>query len=295
MESNVFLIQASDAESTHDSEADTWAEEPLNFNFYRHNQWHDGERDSDFGKIEVGDKILLYCTGNVDECPKQIKYIYEVSNKHEKRGGGQIGVDNQIDLDIDTKLTRGFDLPLIRKYVDEGKLSEKMNKAGTRGFNLTQVNEKDYQVILDWNEEQEPDVRGIVDILEENLREYIVRSGIECVDEDFEGFELYEDEEGNLGELYRIGVGEIDILYKNPEENKFLVVELKRTEETSDDVVGQISRYIGWVKEEIAEDDEEVQGMIITQSASQRLKYAVIAMDDCLLKEFRLKFQFFDA
>jgi len=289
----VFLIQASAAESTHDTEANTWAEEPLEYGYYRHNSWHKGKRDKEFGNIEEGDIILLYCTGNVDQYPKQIKYIYKVEEKLEKRGEGNIGTDNQINLSVEKELKRGFDLSLIRKFVDEGKLSERMNKAGTRGFNLTQVEEKDFETILEWDEKQEPPVQGIVDILEENLREYIVKSGIEIVDNKFKDFELYEDDEGNFGELYRVGVGEIDILYHNPEQGKYLVIELKRTEETSDKVVGQISRYMGWVNEEISED-EEVQGLIITQSASQKLKYAIKMINKCSLKEFRLKFDFYD-
>jgi len=293
MEGDVFLIQTSAAESDHDSEADTWAEEPLEYNFYRNNQWHKKIRDSDFEEIEEGDIVLLYCTGNVDQCPKQIKYIYEVDEKLERRGEGNIGVDNQINLSIKRELTRGFGLHLIRIYVNEGRLSEPMNEVGTIGFNVTQVEEQDLETILEWDEDKGPEIRGL-DILEENLRENIVEEyGIRGVDKEYEGFEIYEDDDGNSGELYNTPIGEIDILYENSEKNKFLVVELKRTEDTSDVVVGQIARYIGWVKEEISEG-EEVEGLIITQTASEQLKHAVEALDNSTLKEFSLKFDFHD-
>jgi len=85
MSPDVFLVQATGEESTHDSEAETWAEEPIEYNFYRHKGWHKGKKDKDFGKVSEGDIVLLYCTGNVEGCPKQIKYIFEVEEIVEER------------------------------------------------------------------------------------------------------------------------------------------------------------------------------------------------------------------
>jgi hypothetical protein len=55
--------------------------------------------------------------------------------------------------------------------------------------------------------------------------------------------------------------------------------------------VGQIARYLGWVESELATDDP-VHGLIVTQTASQRLKYAVQALKDRELATYKLNFYF---
>jgi RecB family endonuclease NucS len=111
------------------------------------------------------------------------------------------------------------------------------------------------------------------------------------ISDKYAGHSLYEDEDGNSGELYTTPIGEIDLLYQHPETKDFVVVELKRTQDTSDKVVGQIARYIGWVNSELA-GETQVHGLIVTQTASQRLKYAVQALADCDLATYKLDFEF---
>ena len=52
------------------------------------------------------------------------------------------------------------------------------------------------------------------------------------------------------------------ILAISKDRNTFLVVELKKGR-VSDNVVGQIQRYMGYVKEDLAEPHQEVKGIII--------------------------------
>ena len=54
-----------------------------------------------------------------------------------------------------------------------------------------------------------------------------------------------------------------------------VVVELKRRK-SSDSVVGQTLRYIGWVDEHLA-DGRSVSGIIITHEYDDHLRYAVAA------------------
>lgn len=290
MSTNVFLVQATGKKSEHDSEAETWAEEPIKYKFYRNNGWHKGKKDEDFGKVTEGDIVLLYCTGNVEECPKQVKYIFEVENIVEEREE-ETETPNQLNLRVKEKLDRGFELAQIRKWVDEGKLSESMNKAGTQGFNITQVEKNDYKAIKEWVEERGPEPPTI-EPYEEDLRAHLVRVGPKVIGPEYENYELYEDEEGNTGELYNTStVGEIDLLYEDEENGSYLVIELKRSKDTPDKVIGQLARYLGWVREEIAENPENVKGMVISQSPSTRLRYAVKAMNNCELAEFELSFK----
>ncbi len=93
---------------------------------------------------------------------------------------------------------------------------------------------------------------------------------------------LYEEDGDLLGVEYdtRIksgqdkGVGKIDLLACKPTKGKWLVVELKKGQ-TSDQSVGQILRYMGWVQENLAKEDETVEGLIIARSADERIRLAL--------------------
>ena len=78
----------------------------------------------------------------------------------------------------------------------------------------------------------------------------------------------------NDGKYYTGEVGEIDFLVQHRKTNQLLVVELK-IEKTSDVSVGQILRYIGWVKEKIAKKEKEVYGLIISRIPDKSTKYAL--------------------
>lgn len=76
------------------------------------------------------------------------------------------------------------------------------------------------------------------------------------------------------GYEYPTAVGRIDLLAKHKTQPLWLVVELKRNQ-TSDQTVGQLLRYIGWVKRWLAQDGDEVHGMIICRAADDALHYAL--------------------
>ena len=77
-----------------------------------------------------------------------------------------------------------------------------------------------------------------------------------------------------IGQQYPSDTGPIDILAKSKDGKTWLVIELKKGR-TSDVVVGQIQRYMGYVKEELAEPDQQVKGAIIGLDADNRLKRAL--------------------
>lgn len=285
----MFLIQASGDEPDRPP-ADTKAQEPIKYGFYNHPNWHNQAKDEDFGKVSESDLILLYCTANVEECPKQIKYIFRVIGKEEDRASGEeVGVPNKLLLEQERELSPGFPLDNIRQWVEDGELTDSMNRAGTQGFNITEVAESDYEAILEWSTDQEPEPS--IEHYEEELRTYLAEMGISVIGDEYADCVMYEDEEGTTGELYTTPIGEIDLLYENEESGDFVVVELKRTQDTSDRVVGQIARYIGWVENELSKS-AQVHGLIVAQTASQRLKYAVQALADCKLVTYKLDFKF---
>ena len=79
-------------------------------------------------------------------------------------------------------------------------------------------------------------------------------------------------EEGSLkSQQYRTEIGPIDILARDRKTGNYVVIELKKNQ-TSDDTVGQILRYMGWVKEKLG--DTNVKGIIVAGKYDQKLDYA---------------------
>jgi hypothetical protein len=80
-------------------------------------------------------------------------------------------------------------------------------------------------------------------------------------------------EEGELlSQQYRTDIGPIDILAKDKKTGSFVVIELKRNQ-TSDDTIGQLARYMGWIKDR--KKDLGVRGIIIAGQYDQKLAYAL--------------------
>lgn len=81
------------------------------------------------------------------------------------------------------------------------------------------------------------------------------------------------DDEGTPGRQFVTDVGRIDFLCRNTETGDFCVLELKRGR-PSDRVVGQVLRYMGWVKQHLA-GERAVTGLIIAHEGDQQLDYAL--------------------
>ncbi len=72
-----------------------------------------------------------------------------------------------------------------------------------------------------------------------------------------------------------VGVGRSDLICTDESED-LVVVELKRGL-SSDQVVGQILSYIGWLRENIATPSQSVKGIIVTGDYDERLRLAAKA------------------
>jgi len=75
-------------------------------------------------------------------------------------------------------------------------------------------------------------------------------------------YDIFEEEGERVGRQYPSDTGPIDILAISKDKKELLIVELKRGRVT-DVVVGQIQRYMGYVKDELAEEGQTVRGVII--------------------------------
>lgn len=71
-------------------------------------------------------------------------------------------------------------------------------------------------------------------------------------------------------------VNAIDLLGYHRDRKEWWVIELKHGR-PADEVVGQVSRYLGWVTAECARRGETATGAIVARDASPKLRYAVRA------------------
>jgi len=78
-------------------------------------------------------------------------------------------------------------------------------------------------------------------------------------------------------------LGTLDILARDRSNGDYVVIELKR-DQGDDQVVGQVSRYMGWIKKERADHQRvTVRGIIVAHEATERLRSAVSAHPNILL------------
>lgn len=96
-----------------------------------------------------------------------------------------------------------------------------------------------------------------------------------------------EDEESAT--QYPTGLGPIDILARDKADHNWVVIELKKGK-SSDTVVGQLLRYMGWVKKHKASGNEKVRGIIITSAPDDRIKYAMLASQGVSFYTYKVSF-----
>jgi hypothetical protein len=97
-------------------------------------------------------------------------------------------------------------------------------------------------------------------------------------------------EDGELvSQQYPTDIGRIDILAKDKESNRLVVIELKRNQ-TSDDTVGQLTRYMGWIEEKKTNGVPTI-GIIIAGKYDERLYYAMKKVQDCEVYLYKVDFK----
>lgn len=122
--------------------------------------------------------------------------------------------------------------------------------------------------------------------LESHLRDFIAQN-IDTIKVNGKSLKLYVDDNGTDGIEFRTDVGIIDILAIDEEDN-FIIFELKLSR-GNDATLGQILRYMGWVKANIA-GDKDVHGVIVAKSIDDKLKYAVTQVKNMTLFEYEINF-----
>jgi len=105
-------------------------------------------------------------------------------------------------------------------------------------------------------------------------------------------YDIYELEGEIVGQQFPSDTGPIDILAISKDKNTFLVVELKKGR-VSDSVVGQIQRYMGYVKEDLAEPYQKVKGVIIGFDDDLRIQRALSVTNDIDFYKYKVDFKLY--
>lgn len=123
-------------------------------------------------------------------------------------------------------------------------------------------------------------------VIEKHLEDFLVGNW-----ESTELGKLYDliEENGEVAsQQYRTDIGRIDLLVRDKKDGSYVVVELKKGQ-TSDDTVGQLTRYMGWVKEHKASGGK-VRGIIIAATDDRRLQYALAVVPETELFFYKVNF-----
>jgi hypothetical protein len=123
--------------------------------------------------------------------------------------------------------------------------------------------------------------------LESQLRDFLAQN-LENIKVGGATLALYKDANARVGIEYPTDVGPIDILAVDGSGN-FVVLELKRSR-TPDHAIGQLSRYMGWVKYKM-DQTKSVRGVIVARTISDNLRYAASVIPNVDLYEYQVEFQ----
>jgi len=105
-------------------------------------------------------------------------------------------------------------------------------------------------------------------------------------------YDIYEQEGELVGQQFPTDTGPIDVLAVSKDKKSILVVELKKGR-ASDNVVGQIQRYMGYVKEQLAEPTQTVKGIIIALEDDLRIKRALSVTNNIEFYRYEVSFRLF--
>ncbi len=126
--------------------------------------------------------------------------------------------------------------------------------------------------------------------LEKHLESFLVENWKQT--ELGKNYDIFEEEGELVGQQYPSDTGPIDILAISKDKKTILVVELKKGR-VSDNVVGQIQRYMGFVKEELAEDNQSVKGVIIALEDDLRIRRALSVTSNIEFYRYQVSFKLF--
>lgn len=225
--------------------------------------------------IQIGDIVLCpdgkgaYLVGEVTS-----DYIYKKGEvlPHRRNVRWFSGSVNRADMSNDLRRSTGS----IGTVINISKYAEEIEKliSGERSPDIVATDETI----------EDPSVFA----LEKHLEDFLVQNWRHT--ELGKKYDIFEEEGELVGQQYPSDTGPIDILAISKDKKELLVVELKKGR-ASDVVVGQIQSYMGYVKEELAENGQKVRGIIIALEDDLRLRRALSVTQDIEFYTYKISFK----
>ena len=124
--------------------------------------------------------------------------------------------------------------------------------------------------------------------MEQHLEEFLVKNWAQT--ELGKDYDIYAEDGDPVGQQYPTDTGPMDLLAVKKDKSELLVVELKKGK-ASDVVVGQVLRYMGFVKEDLAEPQQTVRGAIIALEDDLRLRRALVVTPNIQFFRYQVSFK----
>ncbi len=125
-------------------------------------------------------------------------------------------------------------------------------------------------------------------VMEKHLEDFLIQNWAQT--ELSQEFEIYEEDGEKIGQQYPTDTGPLDILAISKDKKRLLVIELKKGK-ASDVVVGQVLRYMGYVKDVLAEQGQTVSGAIIALEDDQRIRRALAVVPSINFYRYQISFK----
>ncbi|MBS1941388.1 endonuclease NucS domain-containing protein [Acidovorax sp.] len=135
----------------------------------------------------------------------------------------------------------------------------------------------------------DPDVEDAAAFaMEKHLEDFLVKNWAQT--ELGKDYDIYAEDGEPVGQQYPTDTGPMDLLAVKKDKSELLVVELKRGK-ASDVVVGQVLRYMGFVKEDLAESHQVVRGAIIALEDDLRIRRALAVTPSIQFFRYQISFK----
>lgn len=102
-------------------------------------------------------------------------------------------------------------------------------------------------------------------------------------------YELIEEDGEMVSQQYRTSIGQVDILVRDKKTKQYVVIELKKGQ-SSDNAIGQLARYMGWIDLN-KPSDKPVKGIIIASSYDENVFYALKKIKDAIAYCYEINFE----
>jgi hypothetical protein len=260
--------------------------------------WGLGYRTRNRLLLEKGDRVVFY-VGYPTKCFSATATLASGSfdlNEEQKKIYGH-GKDRYLsNHGVFLENIEQWDAPrFVPDLIDNLSFIENKEYWGTyfQG-GIAQISQEDFNVILGNKKAlHESNPRTEADIIKES--EFALENHLEdFMDKNWNnvnfGANLKRFDDGEQsGRQYPVGTWRIDFLCLDNDTNDFVVIELKRGQ-SSDETIGQVLRYMGWVKENLCQENQKVRGIIICHEVDKGLRYAVQHIESVEILTYKVDF-----